>query len=118
MRSIGQALTRLPAGIVHAALNTAIIATTGKYFLAAWTRLGRGELESDEALAFVAIVMSLATIVFWLAPVRRRLAAATVVTALAIVATAVGSFALGTQGPGCSRCGRAGGPTSALTSAR
>ena len=90
---------RLGAGVAHAFFNAIVVMVAGKYF--SWERFGRRDiLESGEVLLLVAFVMSIVTIAFWVMPVRRRLAGATVVTASTIVATAIGTFVLGTQPAG------------------
>ena len=101
MRDVGKIAARLAASLLHALLNTLLIMLTGKYFYSAWQRFGRTPiLESGEALILVAIPVVVVTIVFWLIPLRHRAAGASVVTAVAIVAAAVGSFFLGTNGAG------------------
>jgi hypothetical protein len=92
-------LPRLGAGVGHALLNALVVLVAGKHF--SWERFGRRDiLESGEVLLLVAFVMSVVTIVFWIVPVRRRVAGATVVTACAIVATVIGTLVLGTQAAG------------------
>lgn len=82
--------------MLHVLLNTLVVMVSGKYFGSAWERLGRtSTFESGEALLVVAILLAVPTIIFWQLPIRRRVPAAAVVTACAIVASGVGSYFLG-----------------------
>lgn len=99
MRKIEEIAARVGAGVGHALLNALAVMVVGKHFC--WERFGRRDiLESGEVLLLVAFVMSVATIVFWMVPMRRRLAGAAVVTASTIVATAIGTLVLGTRAAG------------------
>jgi hypothetical protein len=99
MRSIEQIPARIGAGLAHALLNAVAIMATGKYV--PLERLGRqATLESGEALLLAAIVVALGTITFWLAPVRRRLVGASIVTVVAVGAGAAALLLLGSNRAG------------------
>ena len=99
MRSSGQILSRVGAGLAHALLNTVAIVVTGTYV--PLERLGRqATLESGEALLLAAIVVVLGTITFWLVPVRRRLVWASIVTVAAVGGGAAGLLLLGSNRAG------------------
>jgi len=98
MRDVTKVALRLGASFLHAVLNAFLMMITGKYFYLAWLRFGRRPiLESGEAIILVAIPVMIATVVFWLIPLRRRAAGASVLTAIAIGVAAAGSFFLGTR---------------------
>jgi hypothetical protein len=101
MSKVTTILGRFGASILHVLLNTLVIMVSGKYFGAAWERWGRpSTFESGEALVLVAVLVAIPTIVFWQVPIRRRVPAAAVVTACAVVASGVGSYLLGTYKAG------------------